>query len=288
MEQQAGNTTNSETCLYDSGVGLKNEDISEPQHDTAEELEFIVPEKLFTRLLRWLAMSLSNIEAGSSNLATEQNRPGGERSFLDKLTHLFLHLHDGDLSALTMSNFLSLMLRPVSHEYTPPDASAKLRILGDLYNSLHQQFGQLEDADQAIECYTMALSHTPDTHHGKRTILDRLVVLLENRTLSTGEPSGLQHALEYATQMLLLIPDGDPSRPGYLSNLGNAYFARFEHLGGLEDLDLAVEYYTQAESLESEGAPFKPMIMTNLGNAHSTRYKRLGQPEDLAAAFYYQ
>ena len=66
------------------------------------------------------------------------------------------------------------------------------------------------------------------------------------------------------SRSLELAPEGDPRRPGFLNNAGNALQARFRCLGRVEDIDKAVALHTCVVELTSDGTVDRSSMLITL------------------------
>ncbi|KZP31645.1 hypothetical protein FIBSPDRAFT_813169 [Athelia psychrophila] len=98
---------------------------------------------------------------------------------------------------------------------------------------------------------------------------------------SLADLADLENSIANWQQALALIPDGHPSKPGLLTNLGSGYGMRFDRLGDLADLQNSVASLEYAIALTPDGHPQKASHLANLGNSYGTRFDRLGDLADL-------
>jgi hypothetical protein len=66
---------------------------------------------------------------------------------------------------------------------------------------------------------------------------------------------------------------GNPERPNYLTNLGIAYWSRFERTKSENDLNRAIAANEQALALLPKSHPDLPAFHNNLGIQLQTRFK---------------
>ncbi|KAE9406010.1 hypothetical protein BT96DRAFT_876203 [Gymnopus androsaceus JB14] len=85
-------------------------------------------------------------------------------------------------------------------------------------------------------------------------------------------------------QALELTPDGHADKPGMLNNLGQAYQARFGHLGELSDIESAIIALKQAVQLIPDGHADKPGRLHSFGKAYQARFTHLGELSDIESA----
>ncbi|KIM80324.1 hypothetical protein PILCRDRAFT_73287 [Piloderma croceum F 1598] len=101
-----------------------------------------------------------------------------------------------------------------------------------------------------------------------------------------GDLIDLENVISHQTRAVELTNDGHPSKPMYLSNLGNSQETRFGYLGDLADLENAIFNKTKAVELIDDEHPSKPMYLSNLGISQETRFGRLGDLADLDNAIF--
>ncbi|THU96590.1 TPR-like protein [Dendrothele bispora CBS 962.96] len=85
-------------------------------------------------------------------------------------------------------------------------------------------------------------------------------------------------------EVIKLTPDGHPKKAGRLSNLGNAFHNRFEHVGELGDIENAILAKQQAVDLTPDGHANKAAWLNNLGNAFQSRFEHLGELRNIENA----
>ncbi|KAF8549859.1 hypothetical protein OG21DRAFT_1553074, partial [Imleria badia] len=92
-----------------------------------------------------------------------------------------------------------------------------------------------------------------------------------------------------------LTPHGHPVKPAYLNNLGNAFRARFQHIGELNDLEDAISRhwdagaimrYRDAVELIPHTHPDKPACLDNLGSVFRARFACIGDLSNLEQAIF--
>ena len=70
-----------------------------------------------------------------------------------------------------------------------------------------------------------------------------------------------------------LTEEDHAGKAGRLSDLGNAFLARFQRLGETGDVDNAIKSFKDAVTLTPDGDPDKPAYLTNVGSSLA-RFKR--------------
>jgi tetratricopeptide (TPR) repeat protein len=99
--------------------------------------------------------------------------------------------------------------------------------------------------------------------------------------LRTGGLSELNQAVESLQGALDKTPRDYPGRAGWLTNLGTALRARFEHDGQPADLEAAIAASRDAVALTSAGHPDRAATLTNLGAALNARFRYAHDLADL-------
>ncbi|KAG9127027.1 hypothetical protein FRC07_000954 [Ceratobasidium sp. 392] len=90
--------------------------------------------------------------------------------------------------------------------------------------------------------------------------------------------------MECFEKAISLSPEGDPRKGGFISNLGLAYFERFQRQGELVDVDMSVSYQNEAALLMPDGERRRPGLLDALGIAHYSRFQTLGEIQDINSA----
>ncbi|WP_169334541.1 tetratricopeptide repeat protein, partial [Nocardia asiatica] len=102
---------------------------------------------------------------------------------------------------------------------------------------------------------------------------------------TTTDPVLIHASISLLTAALAATPAGHhPDQARFLSNLGNAYQARFEHGGAIADLDRAIEAGKQAVATTSDDSPTRAGRLSNLGIAYWVRFEHGGAIADLDRA----
>jgi tetratricopeptide (TPR) repeat protein len=104
------------------------------------------------------------------------------------------------------------------------------------------------------------------------------------RAVQTGDRMPLDEAVDALERCLRGTPEGDPDRPGWLSNLGLALWIRFSSAGNPLDLDAAIELGHAAVGGSPADHPARPGYLSNLGVALWTRFDTRGDMVDLHSA----
>ncbi|KAF6765344.1 CHAT domain-containing protein [Ephemerocybe angulata] len=100
----------------------------------------------------------------------------------------------------------------------------------------------------------------------------------------TGELSTLNDGISFVREAVDLTPQGHPSLPRGLSNLGGMLCSRFERAGELSDLADAITLQQKAVELTPQGHADLPAMLNNLGVSFTCRFERTGELSDIADA----
>ncbi|THU89246.1 hypothetical protein K435DRAFT_802872 [Dendrothele bispora CBS 962.96] len=139
-------------------------------------------------------------------------------------------------------------IRATNASHGHADKAARLNRLGNAFQSQFEHSGKLEDIENAI-----------------------LFGDIENAILVN------QQAVD-------LTPDGHAAKAVHLTNLGNAFSDRFNHLHEPRDIENAILVKQQAVDLAPDGHAAKAQLLTNLGNAFQSRFEHLGKLRDIENA----
>ncbi|KAG8796572.1 hypothetical protein FRC12_019079 [Ceratobasidium sp. 428] len=249
----------------------------------------MIPEELYSRLLFWLQAWLTSHPKSDTDCGGYKVKVSIDTLLsFDFFTQLFFGVHGLDHGVITADNssqILSSVVDFLADEGSPPKASMQLRFLGDLYRQIFLAQNQPEDINEAIKCFSQALSRTPDTHPARSDTLGTLSILFYHRFNISGELGDQARACDYGTQAVSLAVIDHPSRPGLLDNIGALLCSRFASLGKPEDLELAYQYHNQAQMLTYDEDPEKPIRLNNLSSILLMSYhNHSGQLLDLNRA----
>ncbi|KAF7535928.1 hypothetical protein G7054_g4951 [Neopestalotiopsis clavispora] len=122
----------------------------------------------------------------------------------------------------------------------------------------------VNDLEDSIATINQAVAKTPEDHHYRVDVLEKLSVLLHNRYLENGNKVDLDESIETVQRALALTTDGHHSRPRCWNALAAALTSRFEAKGEFSDIDLAVESTRLALRATPSAHPHRVSLLFNL------------------------
>ena len=180
-----------------------------------------------------------------------------------------------------------MKLTPACH----PNLAVYLSNLGGTLLDRFEQTGDGGDLEGAALSSLRDASHAPSASPAVRQAAarawgslrysagERAANLLE-RAHSTGEYEPADEAIGLLTQLIASSREGDPGRPGDLSNLGSALRLQFERTGNLDDLNEAIKIGRQALTELPEHDPNRLGFVYNLCNALLSRFQVMAAASD--------
>ena len=126
--------------------------------------------------------------------------------------------------------------------------------LGNMLLARYRLRGDLDDLENAIDQYRLALAATTADRPDYAAFLSNLGNALELLYERTGDPGDLDVAIDQGQRALSKLPPDHPNRGVYLSNVGKAFRARYDKTGERADLNAAEGYYQEAAMAESAPA----------------------------------
>ncbi|QRV96044.1 CHAT domain protein [Ceratobasidium sp. AG-Ba] len=150
--------------------------------------------------------------------------------------------------------------------------------------------GDVELLELSITLARQAMALNKRLQYPLFDLFKTLGSLLDLRFEVRGAIGDIDEAIEISKQALEVIPkdnsllEGHPDQLGYLNDLGNAWYRRFERLGELVDIDQAIGYQSRAVKLTPDGDTQRPGRLINLGNSWQRRFERLGETGDINQA----
>jgi tetratricopeptide (TPR) repeat protein/CHAT domain-containing protein len=179
------------------------------------------------------------------------------------------------------------ILRKASRDRNQKTKRLSLNDLGSALHNRFRQLGQLNDVEEAKDCYQQALALCPLHHQDRSFCLNNLASVFQTRFQKLGELKNLEEAVLYHHQALSLRPLGHFARSVSLNNLANALRTRFRHVGDSKDLDNAILYHQQALILRPPGHRDRSMSLNNLALTLQTRFQQDGNISNLEHAIVY-
>ncbi|MFJ9250151.1 CHAT domain-containing protein [Streptomyces sp. NPDC101776] len=150
--------------------------------------------------------------------------------------------------------------------------------------------GDQAELDQAVEMFLPCMFGDIELADFPEEILPRLideavdtVTARAREVAESHDPAEQDELIALWERIITIVPADDPESPGYLSNLANAVFSRFQVTGETSDLNLAIEHYRTA--LASELSPsVRAALLSNLASALDERFDWSGDSADLEEA----
>jgi tetratricopeptide (TPR) repeat protein len=137
----------------------------------------------------------------------------------------------------------AVKLTPVGHHC----AALHLNNFGNALTSSFEFDRAIQMHERAVEAYDR------NTDSGRGMYVNNLAGAVYRRFQSTGSKADLDRAIELGDQVIVVTPDGHPTRAMYFLNLGSRLRKRFELTASRGDLEGAVVAFEQA--LHSETSP---------------------------------
>ncbi|KAB5588198.1 Protein kinase rad3 [Ceratobasidium theobromae] len=177
-----------------------------------------------------------------------------------------------------------LSLTPEGDELMPK----WLNELGNAHLARFEQFGEMQDIQQAVELQERAIMLTPAGHSDLPTRLTDLAIVYRARFERLGQVQDIDKAIEYETQALLLTPESHAITSKLLNALGNSHMARYDRLGLPADLDGAIEFQNRAIMLTRLSDANLPRWLHSLGSTYQRRFDYQGHTQDIDMAIELQ
>ncbi|KAG8959939.1 hypothetical protein FRC03_007271 [Tulasnella sp. 419] len=158
-----------------------------------------------------------------------------------------------------------------------------LNTLGGVLKKRYEESGDISELQEAIIRNVEALSLRPHGHSDRPLSLINLSSCFEAHYNHTGDPTGLERAIECG-QEALECPPGRVDVCTILSQVASCLSSRYHRTAALQDLEDAIQYYRKVLELEPIGHPQYPVSKGNLGVSLAARYERLGDERDMEEA----
>ncbi|MQY11431.1 hypothetical protein SRB5_15490 [Streptomyces sp. RB5] len=156
--------------------------------------------------------------------------------------------------------------------------------LSALLFTRHHQAGALADLDEAIR-HQQTMLQTSTLGRRRHTIaLNTLGLLQWSRFCRTRDPDDIEAAIAHGRAA---VENGRhrSEQAMYLSNLGIALGAKYDHRGGIEDLDESINMARQAVAASTRLESVElARYLANLTHSLTRRYEQTAQIEDLDEA----
>jgi hypothetical protein len=153
-------------------------------------------------------------------------------------------------------------------------------ILGSIYQSYHQTYGEKECLMKAI-AHLEEASVLPATYEDEFKIYNNLGIVLKDRYEIRGDMSDLERAIECHRKAAALISSRKYKLPPTLMSLANTILTRFEHLGREDDLQEALACHRGVLESISEDDALRYKCLNNFGITLLLRFKRYRKRKDL-------
>ncbi|EJD07720.1 TPR-like protein [Fomitiporia mediterranea MF3/22] len=207
------------------------------------------------------------------------------RSALQKLAHENFQCFNqsrekGQIDTAIFYVSIILGLCPERH----PDHSEALDDLGTFLHARFEQYGRIQDLEEAIEHIRAALEHRPDGHPESYISMNNLALSLRTRFDQHGRTADLDEAIDLRRAVLKLCPNGHPFRFESLHGLAVALHTRFKRYGKTTDFDESIKLSRATLALFPSSHPLRSYPLANLGICFQTRFERDGRIADLDEA----
>ncbi|KAF9007199.1 CHAT domain-containing protein [Cyathus striatus] len=190
--------------------------------------------------------------------------------------------HMEDLNTIIALHKEALSLRPPGNSYR----SSSLSNLAVSLSLRYEKQGRSGDLNQALIYEEEALSLCPPGQEGRIGSLNNLSHLLKEKFHET-----VNKEYHYLDEAILLQEEAHSYKStsyhdsyAVLSNLGNLYDIRFQHLKNKNDLDKAVSFAAEAAECLTQRDWNKNGSLCNLAYALQRRFENFGQTDDLNTA----
>ncbi|KEP45577.1 putative aromatic di-alanine and TPR containing protein [Rhizoctonia solani 123E] len=223
------------------------------------------------KAIECLSTAISLLPIGHADRPIWLNNLGGFYN-----TRYDLFREQKDIQMATDSLVKSLSLVPDDHPRKP----GILVNLGVLYEFSSEPLL----IDVAINCFTRAVTDTPDRDEAKSAYIQHLGWSHHLRCNHFKDPEDLNEAIRHQTTAITLVSKTFAHKSNWLNDLGQSYQYRFDCKGDLEDLNKAMSHYNAALSSTSDDYAYRSSFHYNLACAYEARFASYGTREDLSAA----
>ena len=164
-----------------------------------------------------------------------------------------------------------------------PDQGQHLLNLAALLTTRAKYSGDAAALDEAVDTFRRAVEATAAMHAERHRSKLGLAAALRLRFGRSGDPHDLTEAVDLLVDTSQVMPAGHPGLAQVLSVLGDAYLARYDHLGMGSDLATAVATSRRALAA-AVGESSQVARLDDLLGALLASAQRTGRPEDLSGA----
>lgn len=156
---------------------------------------------------------------------------GARTRLLASLAGSLLQLHDREPDPRLLDEALEAAEAAVAAAPDEAERGAALSVLAVVHHTHHRTDDRSGGArlDQVIESTRAAVAMLPIDHPGWAAVQTNLVVLLEERFGSIGEPTHLDEAIRHGEEALAAAPPGMVNRMQIRTALAHALFLRYQH-----------------------------------------------------------
>lgn len=186
-----------------------------------------------------------------------------------------LYYQSGDVQDLQKA--VQLMQELAATDPNHPELGAIFHDLADTFRERFDQFGLLDDLQNAIRAAEQAVGVTPLEDPDWIARVSNLGCYYSMRFDCLGGLDDLASAIQTNEQVVAATPLDDPERGGRLCNLSYAFHSRFQRLGDEVDIQMAVSASEQAVATNTDRAAALSVLSVML----NARFARLGHTEDV-------
>lgn len=163
-------------------------------------------------------------------------------------------------------------------------SSTHLTDMSNVFFQKFQQFGGIEDLNEAIRIAEKAEATAPPDHPIQSRVFNNLGNYYFSRFHRTGARIDLDKAIDMIERSITTTPLVYPHRPKMLGNLGTSLFDRFKRFGASQDLDRAIRASEDAVLATPPDHSIRGRLLINFGSYLFHRFNHSGGLVDLAKA----
>ncbi|KAG8719896.1 hypothetical protein FRC09_010451 [Ceratobasidium sp. 395] len=194
--------------------------------------------------------------------------------------HRWFEYSEGDLleSANAIIDLEAEMLRLIPE--SDPDRLGWLEEHAESYERRFNCTGSVEDIENSIKHYELAISLTPDGDSEEFLRYSALGNSYWRLFQRLGRINDLKSGLRCLDRAALLAPDGHPHRLPLLANQGILYRDSFEHSGNIDEAHKSISCLKTALLLAPDDE-CRLLWLSGLGNSYQSLFESSGTAEDL-------